>query len=261
MAILQHIELMSNQLAESEGKVAAAILADPTALEHYTITRLAQQAGTSTSAVLRFCHSLGFAGYKDFRYELVSEVRHNTMADAEGADALSLASEGLSSAVGRLAELNRTDIARMATQIMEASAVFCIGIHRSFLPAEKLRMDLEDLGIMAISCRDSVQATHMVNLMDERSCKVLFSESGAQSSYRTSLDAGITQQGHSWLVTSNPRAQLTTHVEHAIVLPSTKRVSILTIDQHAVALAFVELLILQIREQLSCAQSNEMRDA
>ena len=246
MAILQHISMMTGQLAESEAKVAEVILADPSALEHYTITRLAQQAETSTSAVLRFCHSLGFTGYKDFRYELVSEVRQRAAADGAAADSIGVVSEALSNAVGRLAELDRDAIALMATQIAEAHVVFCIGIHRSFLPAEKLRMDLEDLGIVALSCRDSVEATHLANLMDDHSCQVIFSETGSLSSYRAALDAGLTQLGRSWLVTSNPRAQLAAQVGQAIVLPSTQRAAVPAVDQHAFAIAFVELLAMQV---------------
>jgi DNA-binding MurR/RpiR family transcriptional regulator len=241
---------MGSQLAESEAKVAEAILADPTALEHYTITRLAQKAETSTSAVLRFCHSLGFSGYKDFRFELISEIRQQRTSDAGKVDTLGRAAEALAQAVGKLADLDRTTIARLASHIIDARTVFCVGIHRSFLPAEKLRMDLEDLGIIALSCRDGVQATHMANLVGEDSCVIIFSETGSSASYRAALDAGLAQQGHSWLITSSPHAQLANHVEHAIVLPSTRHAAIPTIDQHPIALAFVELLILQIREQL-----------
>lgn len=250
MAILPHIQSMGSQLAESEAKVAEAILADPTALEHYTITRLAQKAETSTSAVLRFCHSLGFSGYKDFRFELISEIRQQRTYDAGKVDTLGRAAEALAQAVGKLADLDRTTIARLASHIIDARTVFCVGIHRSFLPAEKLRMDLEDLGIVALSCRDSVQATHMANLIDARDCVILFSETGSIANLRASLDAGLVQQGHTWLITSNPRAQLAAHVEHTLTLPSTPRAATATFDQHPIALAFVELLSLEIGDQV-----------
>ena len=250
MAILQHIETMAGQLAESEAKVAETILAEPSSLEHYTITRLAQQAGTSTSAVLRFCHSLGFSGYKDFRFGLVSEIRQHTTPKVGEGDELDRAAKALSQAIGRLADLDRASITLLASHIISSRGVFCVGLHRSFLPVEKLRMDLEDLGIIALSCRDGVQATHMANLVGEDSCVILFSETGSSASFRAALDAGLAQQGHSWLITSSPHAQLANHVEHTIVLPSTRRTAIPTIDQHPIALAFVELLTLQIREQL-----------
>jgi len=256
MTILQHVQDMTAQLSESEAKVAQTILADPTSLERSTITRLAQAAGTSTSAVLRFCHSLGYAGYKEFRYELASELQHAARDEADR-DPLLAAAEGMSEAVRRLGDLDRSQLALLADHIVHARCVFCLGIHRSYLPAEKLRMDLEDLGILAVSLRDIVQATHTVNVMGRQSCLVIFSETGGASSYRTALDAGIAEQGHSWLVTSSPRAALAGHVEQAIVLPSAKRFGAGAVDEHAVALAFVELLMLTLKEGLEHRNDRE----
>ena len=250
MAILQHISMMTGQLAESEAKVAEVILADPSALEHYTITRLAQQAETSTSAVLRFCHSLGFSGYKDFRFGLVSEIRQHATSEAGDGDELDRAAEAFAQAIGRLADLDRASIALLASHLISARTVFSVGFHRSFLPAEKLRMDLEDLGVIALSCRDGVQATHMANLVDEESCVIIFSETGSSASYRAALDAGLVAQGHTWLITSSPRAQLATHVEQTIELPSARRAGAGTVDEHPVAMAFVELLTLVAKERL-----------
>ena len=55
------------------------------------------------SAVLRFCHTLGFGGYKDFRYALTSELR--AQATTGGADnPLREAARGMAEAVSACAE-------------------------------------------------------------------------------------------------------------------------------------------------------------
>ena len=249
MAILQHIQGMSDQLADSEEKVARAVLADPQLLEHYTITSLAQHAGTSTSAVLRFCHSLGFAGYKDFRFALVSELQHAERPNDEDHDPLVAAAEGFAQAMRQLADLDRSLVEGLARQIAHASAVLCVGIHRSALPAAKLRMDLEDLGIMALSCDNATHATHVTNLVNDTTCVVIFSESGSMTSYRAALDSGLVAQGHSWLVTTARKPQLASQVQHVITLPSAKRAGAGAVDEHPVAMAFIELLGLQVREE------------
>ena len=251
MPTLQHIQAMIDQLAESEGKVAKTILEDPHLLEHYTITSLAQHAGTSTSAVLRFCHSLGYAGFKDFRYELVSELQKDAGAGSDTQDPIRRAAEGISAAITALAEIDRATLGELASQLANASRVFCMGLHRSALPATKLRMDLEDLGILAFSAGSTTEATHLANLVDTQSCVVLFSESGTQTSFRPALDAGFGSPTHSWVVTSNPRPQLAQLVEHTIVLPSAKRNGAGSVDEHPVAMAFVELLTLTTRGLLS----------
>lgn len=251
MTILQHIESATDQLAQSERKVAEAILDNPHLLEHYTITSLAQHSGTSTSAVLRFCHSLGYAGFKEFRFELIAELQRDTEADPAGNDPLLNAAEGLAEATRRLSELDRTLLDELASQITQSQVVFCLGIHRSALPAEKLRMDMEDLGILAVSCGNGTHATHLANLVSDRCCLIVFSESGSSASFRAALDAGLAAQGHSWIITSNPRPQLATSMERVIVLPSARRAGAGPVDEHPVAMAFVELLVLQIRERLA----------
>ncbi len=250
MSILDRIQAASGQLADSEAKVARVILENPKLLEHYTITTLAQSSETSTSAVLRFCHTLGFGGYKDFRYALTSELQ--AQATTGGADnPLREAARGMAEAVGALADLQAADLELLASHIAQASTVFCLGIHRSSLPAEKLRMDLEDLGILAISARDAVQMTHLANLVGERSCTVVFSVSGTLGNYRAMLDAGFASSGHSWLVTSSARPQLAGQLGHVITLPSAHRVGVAAVDEHPIAMAFVELLVQCVRERMA----------
>ena len=66
-AILAKARNLQSHLSPTE-KAAAHYL-----LEHYeeivssSIARFAQEAGVSKSSILRFCESLGFQGYKDFK--------------------------------------------------------------------------------------------------------------------------------------------------------------------------------------------------
>lgn len=259
MAILQHIQTQRDQLAESEVKVADAILAEPHLLEHYTITSLAQHAGTSTSAVLRFCHSLGYAGFKDFRYELIAELQQPGDMPSDEQDTLCTLAHALAQAISHLADLDRAVLEDFAAQIVASSCVFCVGIHRSSLPAAKLRMDLEDLGILAISLDSAVHATHVANIVDKQNCVVIFSESGSQTSYRPALDAGLMETSRSWVITSNPRPQLAAHAGHTVVLPSAKRAGALSADEHPVAMAFVELLTSLVRSRLQLQPTKNSR--
>ena len=142
MATLQRIQALSDQLAESEAKVARAILANPQRLERCTITGLAGTAGTSTSAVLRFCHSLGFSGFKDFRYELLAEIQRESSSLREDSDVLRTTAAGIAQATAQLAQLDRGTLSELVSQILHASCTFCLGIHRSSLPALRLRIDL-----------------------------------------------------------------------------------------------------------------------
>lgn len=62
------------RLSSSEARVAEAIIADPHLVVDLTITDLAQVCGTSLSTVARFCQTLGYSGYREFRMEVASAV-------------------------------------------------------------------------------------------------------------------------------------------------------------------------------------------
>ncbi|HKV45535.1 MAG TPA: MurR/RpiR family transcriptional regulator [bacterium] len=73
-ALLARIRSAQSSLSRSEGTVATFMLADPASATGMGIEAVARRAGVSTATVLRFCHTLGFAGYKDFKIALAVEM-------------------------------------------------------------------------------------------------------------------------------------------------------------------------------------------
>jgi DNA-binding MurR/RpiR family transcriptional regulator len=69
--IQQRIALALPGLSASERRVGEVVHADPEAVVQGTVARLARRAGVSDPTVLRFCRSIGFEGYTDFRLALV----------------------------------------------------------------------------------------------------------------------------------------------------------------------------------------------
>lgn len=53
-------------LRPSEQRIARTALADPAATSGLSITELAARNALSTATAARFCHSIGFEGYKGF---------------------------------------------------------------------------------------------------------------------------------------------------------------------------------------------------
>ena len=61
-------------LRKSEKKAADYILKNMERAAELSIDRLAEAAGVSQPTVLRMLRAFGFSGYKDFKYQLVSEL-------------------------------------------------------------------------------------------------------------------------------------------------------------------------------------------
>src|SRR5690606_19405137 len=55
-------------------RIADLVSAEPTAAVELSITELAERAGSSPASVTRFCRSLGFDGYTQFRVAIAAEL-------------------------------------------------------------------------------------------------------------------------------------------------------------------------------------------
>ena len=71
--ILLRLRQMLPQLPEQERKVGDYVLAHPHEAVGFSITRLAEASGASTTTVSRFCQRMGTKGYRQFRIALAKE--------------------------------------------------------------------------------------------------------------------------------------------------------------------------------------------
>lgn len=62
------------QLRRSEARVAKAVMRNPAASVHKTLAELAAEAQVSEPTVIRFCRSVGFRGFREFRVKFAQAV-------------------------------------------------------------------------------------------------------------------------------------------------------------------------------------------
>ena len=86
--VLSTIRNSLNQLKSAEKKVAESVLREPFQVIRYTITELADKAGTSEPTVVRFCRKMGLQGYMDLKLSLARDLPsaqyiHETVAEQD----------------------------------------------------------------------------------------------------------------------------------------------------------------------------------
>jgi DNA-binding MurR/RpiR family transcriptional regulator len=78
---------IQNQLkifTNSEKKIAVYVLEHYNEILNYTITELAEKVDTSDASVIRFCRSIGYKGYQDFKINMAQDIiPANTLLDPE----------------------------------------------------------------------------------------------------------------------------------------------------------------------------------
>ncbi|GAB3617378.1 MurR/RpiR family transcriptional regulator [Okibacterium endophyticum] len=73
-SILERVRANASVLSPAERRVADAVLADPFAVIHLSVTELAQQAESSAASVVRMCTSLGLRGFQELKILLAGEA-------------------------------------------------------------------------------------------------------------------------------------------------------------------------------------------
>src|SRR4051812_37193641 len=68
--LLDSIRTQLDSLSKSEKKVALAVLEQPAATVNQNITALAKAADVSEPTVVRFCRTLGYEGWHEFKLKL-----------------------------------------------------------------------------------------------------------------------------------------------------------------------------------------------
>jgi DNA-binding MurR/RpiR family transcriptional regulator len=78
--IQNHLKFFTN----SETKIAHYVLENYNEILNYTITELAEKVDTSDASVIRFCRSIGYKGYQDFKINMARDIAPaNKLLDPE----------------------------------------------------------------------------------------------------------------------------------------------------------------------------------
>lgn len=72
-SIIERLRAQAPALSPAERRVAEAVLADPLAVIHLSVTEVAEQAESSAASVVRMCTSLGLRGFQELKILLARE--------------------------------------------------------------------------------------------------------------------------------------------------------------------------------------------
>lgn len=250
MNIIDTIKNHSDEFSKSELKVADYILGNPEFIETFTITKIAIEAQTSTSAVLRFCQTLGFNGYKDFRFEML-EYLHSNKKKTTSEDFVGNLLDGYMKNVNQMKDLDDKQINNLVDALMNANNNYILGIYYSSLPARELYLGLNDLGKVSLFANDYMISEHITRTVDDDSTVLLFSVDGKKNNFKYYMaDLANNMPKNSYLITMNAKAELAEVFPNTIVLPGRVFSSKSVIDTQSLPMIFVEMILNLIQNKL-----------
>ncbi len=147
---------------------------------YMSITDLAAATDVAEATVLRFCRSLGFNGYQEFRLNLAQGAVEDDDEDDGGIafvgeleDTYQLAMENVRKG------LTEVQLHEAIDMILSANTVCCFGVGHSHLAALELHNRLMMMGLVTFCERDTHLQNVLLSSRGEGDLMIIFSVSGA----------------------------------------------------------------------------------
>ncbi|OOF88962.1 N-acetylmannosamine kinase [Rodentibacter ratti] len=156
--ILNTISSLYQSLTKTEKKIADTVLSSPDLVVGYPLSEIAASLGVGEATFVRFCRSVGFKGFSDFKLELSIELAtkdndsHPLLEnDIEPTDSSRHIAQKLQTAITNVVDetINLLDFAQLeetVNAIRRANRIFLFGVGSSGITAEEAKNKLMRIG-------------------------------------------------------------------------------------------------------------------
>lgn len=183
--VLDKISRRYLSLNPAEQLVAAYVQSNPEEAAVHSLQALASAVGTSDTTVLRFCRSIGYTGFQDFKLSLLPELLtrgapvREQLESGQTASGYGMYRDRVSDDVTTtLNNLRATDIQRSSVAIRNAYLTTIIGVASSNGIAKVLENSLRSIGINAQSLSDRVEIERKATMFRSDEVVIGISHSG-----------------------------------------------------------------------------------
>ncbi|MCD7736041.1 MAG: MurR/RpiR family transcriptional regulator [Lachnospiraceae bacterium] len=186
--VISLIRMQQNNFTDTQNKIASYILDNPEKVISTSISELASACNSGVSSISRFCRSIGFIGYQDFRVamaqSLVDKEKNENNKDADSTsffqDNAKHIFEGNMNALKETYALIKEDDYKLAASYMlEAEKICFFGIGASYNVAQEGYFKLMRLtNKIALNMDVHAQYAFAVH-MSEKDVAIIVSGSGS----------------------------------------------------------------------------------
>jgi RpiR family transcriptional regulator, carbohydrate utilization regulator len=161
--LLSQVKAMREQLRPSERKLADYVVEAPREVLDLSMTEVAQRAGVSQPTIARFCHALGFSGFREFKIRLAQAVAADlppaVYRDVRPDEPVpGVAAKVLDRTIGALLQvrnnLSADALAAAITLLAQASRIEFYGAGGSGIAAQDMQHKFFRLGMPSVAYSD-----------------------------------------------------------------------------------------------------------
>ncbi|QGM80954.1 MurR/RpiR family transcriptional regulator [Otariodibacter oris] len=227
--ILDTIGALQASLTKTEKKIANAILAQPGLLAQCSLSEVASQLDVGEATFIRFCRTLGFKGYTDFKLDLAIELatqekESSTLLDTEVLESdtsQEIATKLHSTLHNVIAEtinlLNYDDLEKVVSELRKADRIFLFGVGTSGITAEDAKHKLMRIGYQT----DAVTNNHFMymqaSLLRKGDVVIGISHSGYSEETTRALRIAKDNKARTIAITHNLRSPITAVADYVLI--------------------------------------------
>ena len=227
--ILDTIGALQNSLTKTEKKIANAILSQPDLLNQCSLSEVASQLDVGEATFIRFCRTLGFKGYTDFKLDLAIELatqekESSALLDTDVAEtdtSKEIATKLQVTLHNVITEtinlLNFNELEKVVDVLRRAKRIFLFGVGSSGLTAEDAKHKLMRIGLQT----DAVTNNHFMymqaSLLKQGDVVIGISHSGSSEETTKALRIAKENQAVTVALTHNLRSPITDVADYVLI--------------------------------------------
>lgn len=185
----QKIRGKMNLLTNAEAKIANYVLENYDSVLNSNITELAESAGVSDASVVRFCRSIGYKGYQDFKINAARDglpkEKHLNPSLEQSDDVATICKKIFNTEMTvldrTLASLDMTEVERAADMIRRAEKLVVFGSGGSLLVGKDVQHKLMKIGLQVYVYEDMDMQLMASSLMKKGEVALCLSHSGCNA--------------------------------------------------------------------------------
>ena len=201
---LSQVEKYYNKLSKVSKRVADYVQMHPDKTILLSLQALSEKCSVSDASVLRFCRSLGFSGYQDFKAALVPEllkrgtsIYQEFNSDDDFTTLREKFLENLNHDIRQtLMRYSKDNIQSVSSKIIRSKNIIIIGLAGSAGVARIFNDCLLGLGVYSTYLSDRVEIERVVSQLDKNSVLFGISHSGETQEVVYALHKGRENQAY-----------------------------------------------------------------
>lgn len=227
--ILDTIGALQNSLTKTEKKIATVILSQPDLLNQCSLSKVANQLDVGEATFIRFCRTLGFKGYTDFKLDLAIELatqqkESSTLLDTDVAEtdtpkeiAIKLQNT-LNNVIAETVNLlDYAELEKVVEELRKADRIFLFGVGSSGLTAEDAQHKLMRIGLHATAVTNNHFMYMQAALLKKGDIVIGISHSGYSEETTKALKISRDNGAKTVAITHNLRSPITEEADYVLI--------------------------------------------